>query len=318
MFKEEAKKIKHNIKVTTILLAMFILTQLIGLYVVDFYLNGTTQIPYGFDNRGIEPSQGVQFDLLQSIIVSFAIAILIVFLLMRVKSVWFMRGWFFVVIALSLGITINILTQKIGLVYPSLFALVLGIFFAYLKVFRRNILIHNFTELLIYPGIAAIFVAMLNIWTTIILLIAISIYDIWAVWHSGVMQKMAKFQINSLGVFSGFFLPYASDRTKEKIRLLKLKYKDHKIPEKEIKKGKIKVALAILGGGDVIFPIIAAGVVLKAFGNIYSALCVPLFASIALLYLFVFAEKKKFYPAMPYLTAGIFIGMLCGWLIYAF
>jgi len=297
---------------------MFIITQLIGIYVVNFYMYDSYKIPYGFDNRDFDTSQGVQFSLLQSIVVSFIIAIVLVFVLMRIKSVWFMRGWFFVVIALALGITINIATAKIGLIYPSLFALVLGIFLAYLKVFRKNILVHNTTELLIYPGIAAIFVAMLNIWTTIILLIIISVYDIWAVWHSGVMQKMAKFQINSLGIFSGFFIPYASRKTKEKIRLLKLKYKSHKIPDKVLKKSKIKIALAILGGGDVIFPIISAGVVLKAFGNVYSALCVPLFASIALLYLFVFAEKKKFYPAMPYLTAGILLGMLAGWLIYVY
>lgn len=309
---------KHNIKVTIILMLMFILTQLIGLYVVNFYLNDGEIIPYGFDNSGIDNSAGVQFNLLQSIIISFVLAIAIVFLLMRVKSIWFMRGWFFVVIALALGITLNLFMIKLGLIYPSLFAIALGILLAYLKIFRKNILVHNITELLIYPGIAAIFVAMLNVWTTIILLIIISIYDIWAVWHSGVMQKMAKFQINSLGVFGGFFLPYASDKVKEKIKLLKLKYKNKNIPEKVIKKSKIKIALAILGGGDIIFPIISAGVVLKAFGNIYSALCVSLFASIALLYLFVFAEKKKFYPAMPYLTAGILIGMLCGWLITVF
>jgi presenilin-like A22 family membrane protease len=177
-------------------------------------------------------------------------------------------------------------------------------------------MIHNITELLIYPGIAAIFVAILNLPTAIILLVLISIYDIWAVWHSGVMQKMAKFQMNSVGVFGGFFIPYASKKVKEKIRALKLKYKNSQIPKNIIKNSNLKVNLAILGGGDIIFPIIACGVFLKTFHNFYACLSVILFTSLALLYLFVFAKKKKFYPAMPYLTTGIFLGMLLGWLLF--
>ena len=39
------------------------------------------------------------------------------------------------------------------------------------KVFKRNFFVHNATELFIYPGIAAVFVPLLNIYTIIILLI---------------------------------------------------------------------------------------------------------------------------------------------------
>jgi presenilin-like A22 family membrane protease len=235
---------------------------------------------------------------------------------MRIKSLWFIRAWFFVVIALALGVTLNILTTKAGMIFPSIIALCLGIALAYLKVFKKNILVHNLTELLIYPGIAAIFVTMLNLTTTIVLLIIISIYDIWAVWHSKVMIKMAKFQINNVGVFGGFFVPYASKKIKDKIKLLQLKYKDHKIPANIAKKHNIKVNLAILGGGDIVFPIIAAGVFLKTFHSLPASLCVVAGAALALLYLFIFGKKKKFYPAMPFLTAGIFLGMLVGWLIF--
>lgn len=296
---------------------MFIVTQLIGLYVVNFYMSDGIKLPYGFDQSHTAPtSTGDFYSFLISLVISFAIAVFLVFILMRIKYLWFIRAWFFVVISLSLGLTLNLLTTKFGLVYPSFFALILGILLAYLKVFRRNVLVHNSTELLIYPGIAAIFISMLNLNTTIILLILISIYDIWAVWHSGVMQKMAKFQMNSVGIFSGFFIPYAPKAVKEKIKLLRIKYKNIKIPENIIKKNNIKINLAILGGGDVIFPIISAGVFMKTFHNLSATLTVTLFASLALLYLFVFAKKRKYYPAMPYLTTGIFLGMLVGWLIF--
>ena len=92
--------------------------------------------------------------------------------------------------------------------------------------------------------------------------------------------------------------------------MLKQKYK-----KSELKKKKIKINIAILGGGDVIFPIISAGVMLKTLG-IWPAIFVILGAALGLSYLLFFSEKKKFYPAMPFITAGIFLGMLVSILVF--
>lgn len=304
-------QMKHTLKVTTILIAMFVIAQLIGLYAVNFYLNADYQIPYGFnEQKTIEKTPGFYTQFLVSLIFSFIVAVLIVFFLMRVQSLWLIRTWFFIVIAIALGITLNILIAKMNLQYSSIIALALGILLAYFKVFRKNVIIHNLTEVMIYPGIAVIFVSMLNIWTAILLLVLISIYDMWAVWCSGIMMKMAKYQINNVGFLGGFMLPYASKKIKEKILLLKNKYKNKKIPEKEIKKNKIKIGLAILGGGDIVFPIIATGVFFKTFNSLPGALMITLFSTLALIALFIFGDKKKAYPAMPYLTMGILLGML--------
>ena len=81
---------------------------------------------------------------------------------------------------------------------------------------------------------------------------------------------------------------------------------------KEIgEKGKI----AVLGGGDIGFPLIFAGVVMKDLMlsnpeliGFLKTLIIPVFVSIALMYLLVSAQKDKFYPAMPYLTVGCVIG----------
>lgn len=56
-----------------------------------------------------------------------------------------------------------------------------------------------------------------------------------------------------------------------------------------------------------------AGVAMKTLGA--RALIIPLFAAAALTFLFIKAEKKKFYPAMPVLTLGCFIGYLIAYLI---
>ncbi|MBM3247632.1 hypothetical protein FJZ17_03795 [Candidatus Pacearchaeota archaeon] len=304
---------KYNTRLTLLLLGMFVLVQLISLYIVGFYLENP--IPYGFNHtQDISEQPSFTINFLASFLSSFIIAVLLIFFLMKLKYAWFMRIWFFIVVIFAIGTSLNAFFVKAGWIYPSILGLVFGTLLSYFKVFKRNPLMHNFSELLIYPGIAAIFVSILNLPITIILLIAISIYDIWAVWHSGVMQKMAKYQINKVGVFSGFLIPYANKKVKQKIKALRLKY-NNKIPSKVIKNSKLKINLAILGGGDIAFSAIAAGVFLKTTGNIYGALIVTLFTTLALTYLFIFSEKKKFYPAMPYLTTGMFIGMLIAWLL---
>jgi len=63
------------------------------------------------------------------------------------------------------------------------------------------------------------------------------------------------------------------------------------------------------------------GVVMKTFG--FGLLdprtyIVPLFAALALFYLFYTADKKKFYPAMPYVSAGCFIALALIYLIQLF
>ena len=92
--------------------------------------------------------------------------------------------------------------------------------------------------------------------------------------------------------------------------MLKQKYK-----KSELKKKKIKMNIAILGGGDVVFPIISAGVMLKTLG-IWPAIFVIIGAALGLSYLLFFSKKKKFYPAMPFITAGIFLGMLVGVILF--
>jgi len=304
---------KHSVKITIILVSMFIITQIIGLFVISVYTNGVI-LPYG-----MEPPEDLnQETSIISILFAFVIAISLFFLLTRIKAEKFLRLWFFIVTIIAMALTINaVLSYSNYIFYVSFVALIVAIPLAYLKVFQRNLIVHNITELLIYPGIATVFVPILNVLGIIILLLVISLYDIWAVWHSEFMQKMANYQINNLKFFAGFFIPYAGKKEKQKIKLLKQKYKgkSEKVIEKQFKKSKIKISLAILGGGDVIFPIITAGVFYKVYG-IFPALIITLSSILALSYLFIAARKGKFYPAMPFITIGIYLGMIVTWLVF--
>ncbi len=303
---------KHNIKITLILLGMFIIAQFIGLYVAYSYqpiqvatFNETTQIyenhtqyniPYGLN----PPDEIDQNSSVVSILIALLVAVFIMLMLMKFKAEVFLRLWFFVVVILGLSLAINAFLPDLRM--ASLISLVVSIPLAYLKIFKRNLWVHNLTELLIYPGIAIVFIPLLNLWGIIILLVIISLYDMYAVWHTGFMQKMAKYQIEKVRIFSGFFIPYIG-----KGRLMQKGKKG-----KNMK--KTHVHIAILGGGDVIFPIILAGVVLSTLGLLYS-LFVILGATIALGLLFFMAKFRKAYPAMPFITIGCLIGLGVAYLI---
>lgn len=311
---------KHNLRITAILITMFLVTQLIGLLIVGSYDNGL-KLPFGMEPpEEIEESSLVGG--LSSIVTAFIIAILFFFLLMKINAQTFIRLWYFFVTVLALGLTIYVIIFLIGFDQQYV-ALLLAIPLAYVKVFKRNLIVHNLSELLIYPGIAAVFISFLDnvfgkniILAIVIILFGISIYDMWAVWHSKIMQKMAEFQMNNLKFFTGFFVPYAGKKEKEKIKLIREKHagKSDSQIEKEFRKAKIKINLAILGGGDVIFPIITAGIFYHFYGLI-SGLIIALFSTIALSMLFVLAQKGKYYPAMPFITAGLYLGMSLSWLM---
>ena len=322
---------KHKFSITLILLSIFLITQFIGLFVVNAYTPITITNPEtGEITRS--PANDLPFGLetpddeqpgLYNLIFAFAFAFALIFILMKYKWKTVIRIWFLIVTILALGISLNAFLKYTPLTSIAIIAIAIAIPLATLKIFRPNVYSHNLTELLIYPGIAAVFVPILlrptattflgKIWPILALLILISIYDAWAVWKSGLMQKMANFQMNELKIFGGLMIPSASKKVKDQIKKIKQKYKGKKIPEK-LKKKKFKVDLAILGGGDIIFPIITAGVFLRTFGLI-PALFVTTGAFIALTYLFTITKKGKAYPAMPYITTGIIIGIILAKLI---
>ncbi len=304
---------KHTLKATVIILLMFLITQFIGLYVVGHYLDSSNTLPYGMDSPEIDNANYAPNFL--SIVIAFVIAIAIFFVLTKFKARFVMRIWFLIVVLLALGVTIVAIISPLlpQFKYLGFLALILALPLTLSKIYSRNMISHNFTELLIYPGIAAIFVPLLNVIFLIVLLVLISLYDAWAVWKSGIMQKMAKFQMEQLKVFGGFMIPYLSKSQWQKVKKMrnkdKLKLDSKKLP--------IKVNVAILGGGDVVFPIISAGVLYKIWGaiSIWPAILVIIGALLGLGLLMAFA-KKKMYPAMPFISAGILLSMGISYLVW--
>jgi len=309
---------KHALKITLLLIAMFLITQTIGIFVVAHYSPQTIEIknPDGTMSQlttynlpyGMDPPQEVEQksvgSIASSFVIIFAIAVGLMLILMKFNADLLIRGWFFVVVLLAVGISVNSFISQLP--SASIISLVIALPLGYFKIFKRNLLVHNITELIIYPGIAAIFVALLLSWTSSpilavsIILILISFYDMYAVWHSGFMQRMAQYQITNLKLFTGFFIPYIGKKQRQALQ------KSSKLKKKKQK--SVKISVAILGGGDVVFPIILAGVVLNIFG-LLPALIISLGATLALSGLFWLSEKGKFYPAMPFISVGCFAAL---------
>ena len=282
---------KHTLKITIILVLLFFLSQIVGLVITNQYIDkektaetGVTaweELPYEMERPPVEESSSFVY-----ILMAVLLGTGLLMLLIKFKKVNLWKLWFFISIVVCLTIALKpFMRQEI--------ALAISLALALFKVVRPNIFVHNITEVFIYGGLAAIFVPIMNLFAVFMLLLLISIYDMYAVWKSKHMVKLAKFQTSSR-VFAGLSIPY-------------------KIPEKESKKkagGVVKIEsikTAILGGGDIAFPLIFAGVVMKSFGFLNS-LVISVFVSVTLFILLVKSKEDRFYPAMPFLSMGCLAG----------
>ncbi len=294
---------KHTLLISLFLAVLFLGAQLIGLVIVDRYTevkevvrvdaekNITIKerqltysgLPYKIERPKFEEETSY-IPIIIAILIATAIALLLI--RFNVLRVW--KTWFFLSVTLALLIAFSAFVNQ-------LLALILSVILAFIKTFKPNLIVQNFTELFIYGGLAGIFVPILNLTSVTILLVLISIYDIIAVWKTKHMIKLAKFQSSSK-TFAGLLIPYG---TAKKVKGVKY--------EKVEKR-------AILGGGDIGFPLLFIGVVLNNSNFLYATI-VALFSTAALLTLLFMAEKNKFYPAMPFLSIGCFVGFLSLFLI---
>jgi len=295
---------KHNLKPTIILLSFFLIAQFIGIFVlynsIDFAQSqesGVTifkELPVG-ERPPIE-EQNAYWSIIGAII----IGTLLLLLLIKLKWTWVWKIWFLLAVFVSLSISF-------GTFIKVEVAVLLALGLAAWKVFRPNFWIHNFTELFIYAGLATIFVPVLNLWSVSILLILIAIYDAYAVWQSKHMITLAKSQTDAK-VFAGLFIPYDLSKSKIHHKIKSISKTAFKTASKTAHKSKVTIRTAILGGGDIGFPLIFAGVILKEIG-LWQSLIIPFFAFAGLGLLLWFGDEKKFYPAMPFIGAACFIGL---------
>jgi len=282
---------KHSWVITCFMLFLFFAAQVIGLKITQSYIDMQAsqemgrlvwkELPAIAGLKLERPDVAPEFSIWY-IIGAVIIGTVLILLIIRFNKVLLWKLWFYFAVVLCLQIAL-------AAFIPALVSFILALVLGFFKVFRPNLYIHNATELFLYGGLASIFVPILNVFYAFILLLALSCYDMYAVWQSKHMIKMAKFQTQS-GIFAGLLIPY-------------------KVSAVSARGPRKPVRTAVLGGGDIGFPLIFSGTVLAASGFI-PALVVSLGASAALLVLLLLSQKDKFYPAMPFLTLGCALGYI--------
>lgn len=359
---------KHSLKVTGLLLLIFLLSQYIGLGLLYLTIDQIKTHQTGkTEFKELAFTERPQFEEQTSyipIIISVIIGTIIILGLIKFKLIWIWKIWYTIAIITTLSISLGVL------LIPSV-AITIAVIFGLWKIFKPNVYIHNFTELLIYPAIALIFVPVLNLFSITMLLILISIYDAYAVWKSKHMITLAESQKQSK-LFAGLLIPYSpktntldskssdakpSIQAKSPIHSKSTVHNEPPIPSKSSEHNESSIPsnlsnhpahksssteqvakvtsqinshkttphepllgipkqqplnkaqqneeprTAILGGGDIAFPLLFTGVILKVIG-IHYAILVPIFTTIALALLFLKSKPGKYYPAMPFISLG--------------
>jgi len=313
---------KHTLPVTLILIVIFICAQLVGLVIINEYIDiektketGKTVVKQekynitGITPPPVENESTSWIYIIGAVLVGTVIVLLII--KFRTKRLW--KVWFFMSVLITLTVAFAPFIDRLGQYLPKGYSLYITLLIAgslaVYKVFRPNIFVHNLTEIFIYGGLAALIVPIINLVSAVALLIAISLYDMFAVWRSKHMVSMAKFQTESK-VFAGLMLQY---EPKGKIHV-------HTKPTKKVhlqsKGGQVRSA--ILGGGDIAFPLLFSGVILKTTASFINPLITTIFAAGALFGLLVYGKSNRFYPAMPFISAGCFAGYGVVWLLQTF
>ena len=305
---------KHKFNISLILVMMFLIAQFLGIAII--YNNIDTQQSSGEQTVFKEipflerPPVQENYSFLP-IIFAVLIGTAFLLLLMKYNLTWVWKIWFLLAVVMAL-------TIAFGAFIPYTIALLLALVFGFWKIFKPNFWVQNITELFIYGGLAAIFVPLFNVFSVVILMVLIAIYDAYAVWKSKHMITLAKSQ-SKAKIFAGLLVPYSLKKNKAKISHKISKIKDKiKTTSKQKLKQKLKQKstgrVAMLGGGDIAFPIIFAGVMLKEFG-LWQSLIIPFFALAGLVTLLLIGKEKKFYPAMPFISTGCLIGLAIIYLI---
>jgi len=316
---------KHSFKILMIFMALFVLSQVLGLYLLSLSVQEIVQTPEGpkvvYSNTTIgERPQVEGYGSIIYIAIGVIIGTVMLLIIAKYNKILIWKIWFFVAAWLTMSISIGVMLN----VKLAFIAWILAAILALVKMKYPHPIMHNLTELLMYAGITLLLAPILTVPIAIILLVLISIYDAYAVWKSKHMITMAEFTKKS-NLFPGLAITYKQNKDKTIIltspapdKSSKILKDEHKVENKSTHKSskKDEAKTGILGGGDIVFPLLFAG---SAFTMLiekghsvlnsvaYSSL-ISLGAAVALFLLFVYGKQDKFYPAMPFITAGCLAG----------
>jgi presenilin-like A22 family membrane protease len=262
-------------------LVLFGMTQLLGIVVAQRYLFGLTDSPLS------SPAVSFQLSPLEIIFSAILAGFFIWAVIKRTRiGQLVFRLFFFLVI---IGGTQIIFSAF----FSPIFSLALTILLVTGMVWGRGIMLQNFAVMLAIAGIGLVLGLSLTPLMAVWALLILSFYDIFAVYVSKHMVKMAEGMVASGAIF-GFIIPTKFSGFKEKIE--HVKPGDH---------------FMILGSGDIALPLVLAVAVLKI--SLAHALVVAIFSLIGLFVthlLFVTQKQRRPMAALPPIAMMSIVGYL--------
>ena len=171
-----------------------------------------------------------------------------------------------------------------------------------LWLFKPKIWLHNMVMVVALVSVSAVFGRLMSPWTAMILLLALAVYDFFAV-RFGYMLWMAKKMFRS-GSLPAFILPRHASDWRSSMRQSDFGQKLEEEPEAR--------SYSILGGGDIAFPLLLTASVFFAqgFNSAIIIAALSLTGLIAAYWIQAVFLKGKPMPALPPIALLSLIGLL--------
>jgi len=232
-----------------------------------------------------EPISLWQF-IISFLFVSLTIFLIIKFLKFRLGKEILFKSFFVLTIFFSSALFFEIWLD-------TLFALILTSILIFYWLKAPDIFIHNSLLIFGMAGIGSAFGLKLEPLMVVILLTIFSIYDVIAVYKTKHMVKIAKEMIES-GAILGMIFP--------------TQISEFKTPLKVIKPGG---KFLILGGGDIVFPLLlASSLIPEGISNSVIITIFALFGLFLSFWIFISQKTRQPIPALPPIALFSIIGFL--------
>jgi presenilin-like A22 family membrane protease len=224
-------------------------------------------------------------------ILSTAFAIAIVLLIIRFVKSGFKKRFLFRTIFLLAFFFGSLLFFEVWLGEPI--ALILLLFLVFLWIKMPNIFTHDLLLISSMAGLGSFLGLGLMPEAVAILLIIFSLYDVIAVYKTRHMVKMAK-EMTEAGALPGLILPS--------------KFSELKTP---LEKTSLGGNFLILGGGDIVFPLLfSVSVLQEGISKSVIIAFFSLFGLLASFWLFFRQKERRAIPALPPIAFFSIIGYL--------
>jgi presenilin-like A22 family membrane protease len=279
-----------KVKTAFAIVAMFLIAQLLGLYIGTQYLGLIKygEVPPVFENP---ESLGNPLILFVYMMISTAVILLLV-------KFWkpSIRGLEAFVVFFSSWLTFDFLVP-VAIGYLSL-GFFLAIILTLWKFFRPTILSQNVAAVISGAGVGAVLGASFGIVPSLLFLVMLCVYDFVSVFITKHMVTLAKALTKTPTAFT-----IASPQKFKKATFVGIKGR------------KEKIHVFQLGVGDIVIPLMFSISLLRNFPPINSLFTI-IGSTIALLLLIYFMSKKpRPLPALPFISMGTISGFIISMLV---